>query len=154
MDHNGADLHLVIVMRIWPRKMPDLLVFTRIYSLRSPASRRQMTHELAMLSSGRVFAVRYRLAPQNPFPTALLVPLLHIYYCSTLDKITYMMLWLPPTSAFPAIAQALISVLLSYKPSLTFNNRGPIARLGCFGMDEGELYHCQVVLLPTQLVWT
>ncbi|KIM93895.1 hypothetical protein OIDMADRAFT_70755, partial [Oidiodendron maius Zn] len=39
---------------------------------RNPASRRRMTHELAMLTSGRVFAVRYRLSPQNMFPAALL----------------------------------------------------------------------------------
>ena len=31
-----------------------------------------MTHELAVLTSGRVFAARYRLSPQNMFPAALL----------------------------------------------------------------------------------
>lgn len=37
-----------------------------------PASHRPTTSRLAKLTSGRVLSVRYRLAPQNPFPAALL----------------------------------------------------------------------------------
>lgn len=33
---------------------------------------RQITHELSRDSGGRCLAVRYRLSPQNPFPTALI----------------------------------------------------------------------------------
>lgn len=42
------------------------------HSSRSPQGRRGITHQLAKLTSGRCFALRFRLAPQNPFPAALL----------------------------------------------------------------------------------
>lgn len=40
--------------------------------LMDPASHRATTSKLARLTGGRAFSVRYRLAPQNPFPAALL----------------------------------------------------------------------------------
>lgn len=40
--------------------------------LLDPATYRPITSKLAKVSGGRVFSVRYRLAPQNPFPAALL----------------------------------------------------------------------------------
>ena len=40
--------------------------------LLDPATHRHITGRLARLTGGRVFSVRYRLAPQNPFPAALL----------------------------------------------------------------------------------
>jgi acetyl esterase/lipase len=40
--------------------------------LLDPATYRPTTHKLARESGGRVFSVRYRLSPQNPFPAALL----------------------------------------------------------------------------------
>jgi acetyl esterase/lipase len=42
------------------------------YYLLDPASHRPTTTKLAKLTKGRCFSVRYRLAPQNPFPAALL----------------------------------------------------------------------------------
>jgi len=40
--------------------------------LMSPASHRRTTSKLAKMTGGRVLSVAYRLAPQNPFPAALL----------------------------------------------------------------------------------
>ena len=42
------------------------------YCLMDPSSHRLTTSYLAKLTKGRCFSVRYRLAPQNPFPAALL----------------------------------------------------------------------------------
>ncbi|CAI4219436.1 unnamed protein product [Parascedosporium putredinis] len=42
------------------------------YYLLDPASHRPTTKKLAKLTGGRCYSVRYRLAPQNPFPSALL----------------------------------------------------------------------------------
>lgn len=42
------------------------------YCLMDPSSHRLPTSYLAKLTEGRCFSVRYRLAPQNPFPAALL----------------------------------------------------------------------------------
>lgn len=42
------------------------------YYLMDPSSNRPLMSRYASLSGGRVFSVRYRLAPQNPFPAALL----------------------------------------------------------------------------------
>lgn len=45
---------------------------TLLSSLMDPATHRTTTTLLAKLTKGRCFSVRYRLAPQNPFPAALL----------------------------------------------------------------------------------
>jgi len=58
-----------------------------------PASHRPSTSRLAKLTSGRVLSVRYRLAPQHPFPAALLDAL--IAYLSLLSP--------APGSPHPAI---------------------------------------------------
>ena len=53
------------------------------YYLFDPATHRSTTARLARLTSGRVYSVRYRLAPQNPFPAALvdaLVSYLNLLY--------------------------------------------------------------------------
>lgn len=42
------------------------------YYLCDPSTHRQLTARLARAVGGRVYSVRYRLAPQNPFPAALL----------------------------------------------------------------------------------
>jgi acetyl esterase/lipase len=42
------------------------------YYLMDPASHRPTTVKLAKLTKGRCLSIRYRLAPQNPFPAALL----------------------------------------------------------------------------------
>lgn len=46
------------------------------YFLLDPSSHRPTTKKLAKLTKGRAYSVRYRLAPQNPFPAALLDALL------------------------------------------------------------------------------
>lgn len=53
-----------------------------------PCTHRATTSHLAHLTNGRVLSVRYRLAPQNPFPAALLDAL-----------IAYLSLLYPPSSA-------------------------------------------------------
>lgn len=53
------------------------------YYLMDPCTHRAVTAKLAKLTKGRVLSVRYRLAPQNPFPAALLdalVSYLHLLY--------------------------------------------------------------------------
>jgi acetyl esterase/lipase len=50
------------------------------YYLMDPASHRSLTVKLAELTGGRVFSVRYRLAPQHPFPSALLDAFLSYLY--------------------------------------------------------------------------
>jgi acetyl esterase/lipase len=55
------------------------------YTVCDPCSHRNTTARLAKLTSGRVCSVRYRLAPQNPFPSALLDAL-----------VTYLSLLSPP----------------------------------------------------------
>ena len=42
------------------------------YYLLDPSTHRPTTKKLAKLTGGRCYSVRYRLAPQNPFPAALL----------------------------------------------------------------------------------
>ncbi len=59
------------------------------YFLMDPASHRGTTSHLAKLTQGRCFSVRYRLAPQHPFPAALLDALL-----------AYLSLLSPPPGAF------------------------------------------------------
>ncbi|PMD55668.1 uncharacterized protein K444DRAFT_616725 [Hyaloscypha bicolor E] len=59
------------------------------YYLMDPASHRPTTKKLAKLTKGRCFSVRYRLAPQNPFPAALLDAL-----------VSYLTLLYPPPGSF------------------------------------------------------
>ncbi|KAJ9667984.1 hypothetical protein H2201_001789 [Coniosporium apollinis] len=58
------------------------------YYLMDPASHRQATSRYAHLTGGRACSVRYRLAPQNPFPAALLDAL-----------VSYLSLLYPPPGA-------------------------------------------------------
>lgn len=59
------------------------------YFLMDPATHRQTTKKLAKLTGGRVYSVRYRLAPQHPFPAALMDALM-----------SYLALLYPPEGAF------------------------------------------------------
>jgi hypothetical protein len=59
------------------------------YYLLDPAIYRPTTKKLAKLTGGRCYSVRYRLAPQNPFPSALLDAL-----------VAYMTLLYPPPDSF------------------------------------------------------
>ena len=65
------------------------------YYLMDPASHRVPTSNLARLTGGRCLSVRYRLAPQNPFPAALLDAL-----------VAYMSLLSPPPGSFHAAVPA------------------------------------------------
>lgn len=59
------------------------------YYLMDPSTHRPTTKLLAKLTGGRCYSVRYRLAPQNPFPAALIDALL-----------SYLNLLYPPLGAF------------------------------------------------------
>lgn len=59
------------------------------YYLLDPSSHRPTTKKLAKLTGGRCYSVRYRLAPQHPFPAALLDAL-----------VSYLTLLYPPPDAF------------------------------------------------------
>ncbi|KAJ4393388.1 hypothetical protein N0V93_002598 [Gnomoniopsis smithogilvyi] len=59
------------------------------YYLMDPASHRPTTKKIAKLTGGRCYSVRYRLAPQNPFPAALIDALQ-----------SYLTLLHPPKGAF------------------------------------------------------
>ena len=59
------------------------------FYLMDPISHRATTKKLAKLTKGRCLSVRYRLAPQNPFPAALLDAL-----------VSYLNLLYPPTGSF------------------------------------------------------
>ncbi|KAK8069710.1 hypothetical protein PG994_006326 [Apiospora phragmitis] len=65
------------------------------YYLMDPASHRPTTKRLAKLTGGRVYSVRYRLAPQDPFPSALLDAL-----------VSYLALLYPPPGAVHAAVDA------------------------------------------------
>lgn len=84
------------------------------YFLMDPATHRPTTKKIAKLTGGRCYSVRYRLAPQNPFPAALIDALQ-----------SYLTLLYPPPGAFhEAVKPENIIVagdrcadLLSYFPS-------------------------------------
>lgn len=59
------------------------------YYLLDPATHRAATKKIAKLTGGRCYSVRYRLAPQNPFPAALIDALQ-----------SYLALLHPPPGAF------------------------------------------------------
>lgn len=59
------------------------------FYLGDPATIRPIAKKLAKITGGRCFAVRYRLAPQNPFPAALLDTL-----------VAYFSLLYPPPDAY------------------------------------------------------
>jgi acetyl esterase/lipase len=59
------------------------------YCMMDPSSHRPVTSHLAKLTQGRCFSVRYRLAPQNPFPAAILD-----------GFVAYLSLLSPPAGAF------------------------------------------------------
>ncbi|KAK4185568.1 putative acetyl-hydrolase [Podospora australis] len=65
------------------------------YWLMDPATHRAASRLLAKLTGGRVYSVRYRLAPQNPFPSQLVDAL-----------VSYLGLLYPPEGAFHTAVRA------------------------------------------------
>ncbi len=65
------------------------------YYLMDPATHRATTKKLAKLTKGRCLSVRYRLAPQNPFPSALLDAL-----------VSYFTLLYPPAGSYHTPVEA------------------------------------------------
>lgn len=65
------------------------------YYLMDPATHRATTKKLARLTKGRCLSVRYRLAPQNPFPSALLDAL-----------VSYFTLLYPPAGSYHTPVEA------------------------------------------------
>lgn len=59
------------------------------YYLLDPATYRPVTKKLAKITGGRCYSVRYRLAPQNPFPAAIVDAL-----------VAYLTLLYPPPDAY------------------------------------------------------
>lgn len=71
------------LMRDTTRPITILYFHGGAYCLLDPSTHRPATSRLARLTGGRVYSVRYRLAPQNPFPSALvdaLVSYLNLLY--------------------------------------------------------------------------
>ncbi|KAM0341872.1 hypothetical protein ACHAPU_009808 [Fusarium lateritium] len=60
------------MMRECKRPTTVLYLHGGAYFLCDPATHRPTTKKLAQLTEGRCYSVRYRLAPQHPFPAALL----------------------------------------------------------------------------------
>jgi acetyl esterase/lipase len=77
-----------------------LYVHGGAYYLMDPASHRPLTVQLAKLTGGRVLSVRYRLAPQHPFPSALLDAFLSYLY----------LLYPPPGSLHTPVAASNIVI--------------------------------------------
>jgi len=65
------------------------------YYLMDPVTHRVTTKKLAKLTKGRCLSVRYRLAPQNPFPSALLDAL-----------VSYFTLLYPPAGSYHTPVEA------------------------------------------------
>lgn len=72
-------------------KQPTTVLFFHggAYYLCDPATHRPTTKKLAKLTGGRCYSVRYRLAPQHPFPSALLDAF-----------VSYLTLLFPPPEAY------------------------------------------------------
>ncbi|POS83284.1 hypothetical protein EPUL_005252 [Erysiphe pulchra] len=77
------------MMREVSSKTTVLYIHGGALFLLDPAFYRNMTQRIAKLTKGRCFSVRYRLAPQNPFPAPLLDVLL-----------VYMSLLYPPPDSY------------------------------------------------------
>lgn len=77
------------MMKEVTRPITVLYLHGGAYYLCDPATHRPTTKKLAQLTGGRCYSVRYRLAPQHPFPAALLDAF-----------VSYFTLLYPPPDAF------------------------------------------------------
>ncbi|KAI9843127.1 MAG: hypothetical protein M1837_006580 [Sclerophora amabilis] len=89
VDKNAPELDITESEK-YTKLMEEVTNGTTIF-LMDPASHRPVTSQLAKLTGGRVFSVRYRLAPQQPFPAALVDAL-----------ISYLSLLYPPPNSVHA----------------------------------------------------
>jgi acetyl esterase/lipase len=91
------------------------------YYLMDPASHRPTTKKLAKLTKGRVFSVRYRLAPKNPFPAAVLDALVSYFTLlyppsgSSHDAVDPKHIVLAGDSAGGNLCLALLQTLLEFR---------------------------------------
>jgi acetyl esterase/lipase len=95
------------------------------YYLMDPATHRHVTSKLAELTGGRAYSVRYRLAPQGPFPSALLdafisyLSLLHPPPGAPHDPIPADKIVISGDSAGGNLASALLQLLLQLHRSVS-----------------------------------
>ena len=68
----SEDKHYTRLMQEVKSDVTILYFHGGAHCLMDPCSHRELTSYIAKLTKGRCFSVRYRLAPQNPFPAALL----------------------------------------------------------------------------------
>lgn len=83
-----AELYVEMMKEV-KSKVTVLYLHGGAYIVMDPFTHRPSTKLLAKLTGGRCYSVRYRLAPQNPFPAALIDALL-----------SYLNLLYPPMGAF------------------------------------------------------
>lgn len=97
------------------------------YWLMDPATHRHVTKELAKLTGGRCYSVRYRLAPQNPFPAAILDGL-----------VAYLTLLYPPPDAFhePVSPKDIVFSGDRYVPGPDISSSSPSPFFWHFGLGH------------------
>ncbi|RDA87848.1 hypothetical protein CP532_2971 [Ophiocordyceps camponoti-leonardi (nom. inval.)] len=106
--------------------------------LADPASYRPITQRLAELTGGRCYSVRYRLAPQHPFPAALLDAL-----------VSYLTLLYPPPGAFhqPVRPEHVVFSGDSFGANLCLSLVQAILELGRLGKSKIQ-WHGKIRDLP------
>lgn len=112
------------------------------YYLMDPASHRPTTKKLAKLTGGRCYSVRYRLAPQHPFPAAVMDALL-----------SYLTLLYPPAGAFhtPVKPEHIIFAGDSAGGNLALALLQTILELNRQAPAEGLSFHGQTITYPIPL---
>jgi acetyl esterase/lipase len=112
------------------------------YYLMDPASHRPTTKVLAKLTGGRCYSVRYRLAPQNPFPAAVMDALL-----------SYLALLYPPPGAFHAAVKPEHIVIAgdSAGANLSLALLQTLLELNRQSPSEGLSWHGQTIPYPLPL---
>ncbi|KAF4595789.1 lipase esterase [Ophiocordyceps camponoti-floridani] len=109
-----------------------------------PLSVRDSVNRLSRTGGGRVYSVRYRLAPQNPFPAALLDSL-----------VSYLTLLYPPPDAFhePVAASSIFLMGDSFGANLCFALLQTILQLRRLGRSRIRWHgHVRNLPLPAGLV--
>ena len=109
--------------------------------LMDPCTHREATSHLARLTDGRVLSVRYRLAPQNPFPAALLDAF-----------IAYLCLLYPPPESFhdPVRSQSVVLAGDSAGGNLCLSLIQLVLQINRSGTGPMQ-FHNHIVTLPIPL---